>query len=122
LPERILQAKPRLARAAVIVDAILGTGFSGNVRSPLDLAIEAINEAGGAAKATIVAVDLPSGLDCDTGAPSNATVRAAHTITFVAAKAGFAAPAAGTYTGQVHIADIGAPAALVQEILAAASG
>ena len=121
-PERIMQAKSRLARAAVIVDAILGTGFSGNVRSPLDLAIEAINEADRAGKAIIVAVDLPSGLDCDTGAPSNTTVRATHTITFVAAKAGFAAPAAAAFTGQVHVADIGAPGALVQAILAAASG
>jgi NAD(P)H-hydrate epimerase len=121
-PERIEDGAAALAQASVIVDAALGTGFSGRVRSPLDRAIEAVNTAASASGALVVAVDLPSGLDCDTGAPSNVTVRAAHTITFVARKAGFAAPAAAAYTGQVHVADIGAPRTLVQEILGAASG
>jgi NAD(P)H-hydrate epimerase len=121
-PERIERAGAALGRAGVIVDAILGTGFSGQVRSPLDAAIEAINRAGAGGGAMVVAVDLPSGLDCDTGVPSNATVRAGHTITFVARKAGFAASGAAAYTGEVHVAAIGAPRTLVQEILGAASG
>jgi NAD(P)H-hydrate epimerase len=70
----------------------------------------------------VVAIDLPSGLDCDTGLPSNATVRAAHTITFVARKAGFASPGAAAYTGQARVADIGAPRTLVQAILGDLSG
>ena len=121
-PERIEPARPLLAQAAVIVDAVLGTGFSGQVRAPLDQVIAAINQAGGAGRAVVVAVDLPSGLDCDTGAPSNATARAAHTITFGARKAGFASPGAAAYTGQVHVADIGAPRTLVQMILGASAG
>ncbi len=112
--ERIEQARPILARAAVIVDALLGTGFAGDVRAPLDAAIEAIN---GARGAIVVAVDLPSGLDCDTGRPSNATVRAHHTVTFVARKAGFNAPGAEAFTGQVHVADIGAPRTILEDVL-----
>jgi NAD(P)H-hydrate epimerase len=116
--ERINQAGNRLRRAAVIVDAVLGTGFSGEVRPPLDGVIEAINTESRAAGAMVVAVDVPSGLDCDTGLPCNATVRAAHTITFAARKTGFDAPGAAAYTGQVHVADIGAPYSVIQEVLA----
>lgn len=114
--ERIAAAADRLGRAAIIVDALLGTGFHGQVRPPLNAAIEAINSA---ARAWTVAIDLPSGLDCDTGRPSNATVRADETISFVARKAGFAAAGAATYTGEVHVADIGAPPALIQAVLSA---
>ena len=112
-PDSIDAARRILERAEVLVDALLGTGFSGEVRSPLDRAIAAINAArdGGA---IVVAVDLPSGLDADTGRPSNAAVRADLTVTFVARKAGFDAPGAADYTGRVYVADIGAPAALIQ--------
>ncbi|MFN4260396.1 MAG: NAD(P)H-hydrate epimerase [Gemmataceae bacterium] len=94
-----------LQEAAWVVDALFGTGLSGPVRAPLDQVIEAIN----ASSARVLAVDIPSGLDCDTGQPLSATVRADHTVTFVAAKQGFSAPAARPYLGQVHVVDIGAP-------------
>ncbi len=113
----IREAAPRLQRADVIVDAILGTGFSGQVRSPLDLAIETINRC---SRAKVIAVDLPSGLDCDTGQPSNATIRATVTVTFVARKVGFDSPGASDYTGEVYVADIGAPRGVVQEVLSSA--
>jgi NAD(P)H-hydrate epimerase len=117
--DRIETAQPALGRATIVVDAVLGTGFAGEVRSPLDRVIEAINQAAGAT----VAVDVPSGLDCDTGRPSHATVRADLTVTFVARKAGFDAPGAAQFTGRVQVADIGAPATLLQEVLRAdASG
>ena len=93
----------------VVIDALLGTGFSGEVRPPLDRAIELINSADHALK---VAIDVPSGLDCNTGQPAAATVRADLTITFVAPKVGFAR--AADYTGQVLTADIGAPRTLLQ--------
>lgn len=115
-PERIDAARTTLRGAAVVVDAVLGTGFSGEVRPPLDRVITVINEAH-AGGVVVVAVDLPSGLDADTGRPSNATVRADLTVTFVARKAGFDAPGATEYTGRVYVADIGAPAGLVQELL-----
>ena len=61
-----------------------------------------------------LAVDLPSGLDCDTGTPSDPTIQAHHTCTFVAPKIGFANPAAAECLGQVHVVDIGAPRRLVE--------
>ncbi len=97
-----------VSRAQVVVDALLGTGFSGEVRPPLDRAIELINSANRALK---IAIDVPSGLDCNTGQPAAATVRADLTITFVAPKVGFAR--AADYTGRVLVADIGAPRTLL---------
>ena len=105
MADKILD-EPRLAaifaRAAWIVDALFGTGLTGPVRSPFDRVIELMNVSG----AKILAVDIPSGLDADTGEPLGVTVRAAHTVTFVAPKVGFANLAAATFTGQVHVADI----------------
>ena len=102
-----------LAGAAWIVDALLGTGARGEPRPPLDAVIERLN----AAAAAKLAVDLPSGLDCDTGQPARQTIRAEATCTFVAAKPGFFAPGAEQYTGQVYVLDIGAPRKLIEEVL-----
>ncbi len=101
-----------LATAEWIVDALFGTGLSGPVRSPLDQIIAAINSA----SARVLAVDIPSGLDCDTGQPLGAAVRADHTATFVALKKGFANPAAQEWLGKVHIIDIGIPRALINKV------
>lgn len=100
-----------LASAGCVIDALLGTGAMGEPRPPLAEVIDAINAAG----KPIVAVDLPSGLDCDTGQASQHTIRAAHTCTFVARKAGFDSPGASAYTGQVHIVGIGAPRRVLNE-------
>lgn len=104
-----------IRRDEIVVDALLGTGFRGEVRSPMAELIEAVNAA---AKRALIAVDVPSGLDCDTGLPSNATIRADLTITFVAAKTGFSAPSARPYIGRVEVADIGAPRELLIDVLA----
>jgi len=114
----ILRVEPvelgrQLADAAWIVDALLGTGARGEPRPPLDAVIEQINEHA----PRVVAMDLPSGLDCDTGQAARHTVRAAHTCTFVAAKPGFLTPGAQAYTGIVHVLDIGAPRKLVEDVL-----
>ena len=63
----------------------------------------------------VLAVDIPSGLDCDTGEALGAAVRARHTATFVACKKGFLNPASRAWTGEVHVIDIGAPRALVEK-------
>jgi NAD(P)H-hydrate epimerase len=97
-----------LAASEWVVDALFGTGLTGPVRPPLDRVIAAINGCG----ARVLAVDIPSGLDCDTGRPLGATVRATHTVTFVAQKKGFAEPSAKEWLGEVHVAGIGAPRAL----------
>jgi NAD(P)H-hydrate epimerase len=102
--------------AAWLVDAMLGTGARGDPRSPFDAAIDWFNARPATARA--LAVDVPSGLDCDTGVPSAHTVRADHTCTFGAMKAGFRLPFAGTYLGEVHVCDIGVPRELLVKIAA----
>jgi hydroxyethylthiazole kinase-like uncharacterized protein yjeF len=97
-----------LRQADLVVDALLGTGFAGQVRSPMAELIGRVNEVG---PPRVLAVDVPSGLDADTGRPSNACVRAHATCTFVAQKLGF--PAARAYTGHVHVLDIGVPRELL---------
>ena len=57
----------------------------------------------------VLAVDLPSGLDADTGMANGPTVRADHTCTLVAKKNGFLNEKAGKFLGQIHVLDIGAP-------------
>jgi len=99
-----------LASAEWIVDALYGTGFSGSLRPPMDEVVNRIN----ATRRPVLAIDIPSGLDCDTGIASGPAVRARHTITFVAEKVGFQNPAAAAYLGQVHVAGIGAPRALLE--------
>lgn len=95
----------QLARGEWLVDALYGTGLQGAVRPPLDQVISAMNAAPG----QVVALDIPSGLDADTGEPLGATIRARHTVTFATPKLGFDNPAARAYTGKVHVADIGFP-------------
>ena len=98
----------------LVVDALLGTGFSGSVRTPLDLLIQALNDTEAAA---VVAVDVPSGLDCDTGLVGNVAIQADLTLTFVAHKVGFSAEDAGTNLGQIKVLAIGAPPELIARVL-----
>ena len=100
-----------LAGADWIVDALLGTGASGAPQGAVATAIAAIAAARGRGVARVLAVDLPSGLDCDTGAAAGACVRADATATFVARKRGFDAAGAEAFTGPVHVIGIGAPRA-----------
>lgn len=92
-----------------IVDALLGTGISGGVRAPYDRMIEAIN----ASEATVLAVDLPSGLDCDEGRPLGCCVGANRTVSFVARKSGFDVQGAEAWTGPVTVLPIGVPGRLL---------
>ncbi len=101
--------RSELTLAEWIVDALFGTGLTGPVRQPFDRIIQCINES----NRRVLAVDIPSGLDCDTGQPLGPTVRAEHTVTFVAEKKGFANPLTKNWTGQVHVVDIGAPRRLL---------
>jgi NAD(P)H-hydrate epimerase len=101
-----------LTSAEWIVDALFGSGLQGAVRAPWDRMIATIN----ASPARRFAVDLPSGMDADTGEPLGACVRADHTATVVAMKAGFAQPVAQPWLGQVHVIGMGAPRKLLDEI------
>jgi NAD(P)H-hydrate epimerase len=113
-----ITAAAGISRAAEIagpaiwcVDALFGTGLTGPIREPYEHMVAAIN--GGSAR--ILAVDIPSGLDCDTGKPLGPCVRADHTVTFVAPKAGFANPESREWTGEVHVVGIGAPRVLLEQ-------
>jgi NAD(P)H-hydrate epimerase len=100
----------QLAGADWIVDALLGTGTQGAIREPYLTAIAAINRAG----KKVLAVDLPSGMDCDTGLPLGACIQASHTATFVARKPGFDVAGAERLTGPVRVIDIGVPKRLLE--------
>lgn len=97
--------RAREADCGVLVDALYGTGLASPLR-PKGLAlVEALR----ATPLPIVAVDLPSGLCCDTGQPLGAAVSAVRTVTFVGLKRGFSAPGAEAYTGPVEVVAIGCP-------------
>jgi len=121
-PDQRSQLGSAVAGCQVIVDALLGTGFSGQVRDELVDVIHTINDAADKG-AKILAVDIPSGLDCDTGQPSGAegdtTVQADVTVTFVAAKQGLVAESAEPFVGELEVVDIGAPPQLIQQVLPA---
>jgi NAD(P)H-hydrate epimerase len=89
--------------AAWVVDALLGTGLTRPVEGLLRSAIESINRSG----RPVLSLDLPSGLDADSGAPLGEAVRATFTVTFVAPKVGFSR--AVDYTGAVEVVEIGVP-------------
>ncbi|HEX3150643.1 MAG TPA: NAD(P)H-hydrate epimerase [Gemmataceae bacterium] len=94
-----------------IVDALFGTGLTRSLASPFADVVAAVNASG----RPVLAVDIPSGLDCDTGEPLGPTIKATHTATFVAWKKGFLNPNAKPWLGEVYVIDIGAPKKLVDE-------
>lgn len=90
--------------ADMVVDGLFGTGLSGQLNDNYKQLIESINRQ----KRPILAIDIPSGLDCDSGVPLRAAIRASWTVTFVAAKKGFTvSESAKKYTGEIFIASIG---------------
>jgi NAD(P)H-hydrate epimerase len=100
VPARV---KAFAADADMIVDGLFGTGLSGPLRDNYIQLIESIN----ACDCPILAIDIPSGLDCDSGRPLGAAVRADSTVTFVAVKKGFVCESAASYTGEIYVASIG---------------
>ena len=97
------QVKAFAADADMLVDALFGTGLSGQLSDEYKQLIDSIN----ACDCPILAVDIPSGLGCDSGQPLGAAVRANYTVTFVAVKKGFASESAAKYTGEIFVASIG---------------
>ena len=96
-----------LKMADVIVDGLLGTGTEGTIREPFASIIATINA--NRDHADVISIDIPSGLDPDTGKPLGPTVRATKTVTLAAVKVGFRKAGAAEYTGEVAVADIGVP-------------
>ena len=91
--------------ATWIVDALLGTGAKGEPRPPMDRVIGIANRI----DVRRLAIDIPSGLDSDTGQTSRSTFAADITCTFIDRKIGFDNPAAATWLGEVIVVGIGAP-------------
>ena len=96
-------------RASLIIDAIFGTGLNREVREPYLPVIQTINDRSG----KVVSIDIPSGLDCDTGQPHGISVKATLTITFVGIKRGFLQESASEYLGNIVVVDIGCPKRLL---------
>src|SRR5262249_40215938 len=109
-----LAARETMARsvswASLLVDALLGTGLAGPVREPYSTLISFLNHR----RAPILAIDIPSGLDCDTGEILGKAVRATRTVTFGAPKVGFGRGQGPETTGPVTVADISLPRKLLE--------
>jgi NAD(P)H-hydrate epimerase len=101
-----------LGRPALVIDALLGTGLVRDVREPFRTAIAQINNAG----CPVLAVDLPSGLDANTGEARGEAVRATVTATMVAPKEGFARKDGPAHVGRVVVVDIGVPPSVLERV------
>lgn len=99
--------------ADLVVDAVLGTGLDRQISGTALAAVMEINRARERGS-RVLAVDVPTGLDCDRGVALGAAVRANVTVSFVGIKAGFAELSAQEFVGDVVVADIGAPRELVE--------
>jgi NAD(P)H-hydrate epimerase len=112
-PAGLDQAAAEWGHSDLIIDALLGTGFTGEVRDPVGSIIDRVNALEGP---PVVAIDAPTGLDCQSGEPAASTIRAALTITVVALKTGFEQARAHDYTGELRTANIGVPPELVKAV------
>lgn len=104
---RLTKARRRalLRRADAVVDAIFGIGISRDVAEPYKTAIEEINRS----KNPVVSVDIPSGMNADTGEPMGACVRATRTVTLALPKLAFKRKGSRAHTGKVVVANISIP-------------
>jgi NAD(P)H-hydrate epimerase len=96
-------AKSVESSCSVLIDALLGTGCTGEVRGTIRNLIDSWPQV------ETIAVDVPSGLNADTGEPCGNAVSAAKTVTFQFPKKGFLNPTSKAYTGEIVVADIGIP-------------
>jgi NAD(P)H-hydrate epimerase len=113
----VADADPRVIKKvcnAVIVDAIFGTGLTQRPRDPFPSLVSAVKISG----CPVFAIDVPSGLDCDTGRCLGPCIEAHSTITFVAEKTGFTHAAARDCLGDCFVGDIGCPRELIEEVAA----
>jgi NAD(P)H-hydrate epimerase len=104
--------QPINTKIRVIIDALLGYNIKGNPRESTAVLIRYANETG----KPIVALDLPSGLDPDTGKAFNPCIRATSTLTLALPKTGLMVETARSYVGDIYLADIGIPKEVYEEV------
>ena len=107
--ESVEALREPMSRAPLIVDALLGIGWQAPLRPLQEHLIRLMNQSG----KPIVAVDVPSGLEADTGLPNPVAVKAAMTVTFGWPKQGLLLGEGPAHTGQLLVEDIGMPASLL---------
>ncbi|MFZ5596057.1 MAG: NAD(P)H-hydrate dehydratase [Bacillota bacterium] len=100
-----------LVRTDIIIDAIYGTGFRGKVKDLPGRVIEAVNAAG----KPVIAVDVPSGLEADTGSVNGPCIRAGITVAFGLPKVGVLLEPGAGYAGELRVADISIPPVLLDD-------
>jgi NAD(P)H-hydrate epimerase len=109
-PDEIAALRAELGEAALVVDALFGTGLVRPLLAPYPALFAAVRASG----APVLAVDLPSGLDADTGAILGAALQADVTVTFVAEKVGLRLGEGPRLAGAVRVAEIGVPRFLLE--------
>ncbi len=108
--------KTEMAHHPFFVDAILGTGLNSDVRGVFRTIIDFINELSRNTGRPVFSVDIPSGLNADTGMPWGTCIRAAATATFAFPKIGHLMLPGAEYTGRLHVVDIGIPPHIVKNV------
>ena len=101
-------------QADVLVDALLGTGVGGPLREPFGSIISMMNEYAG--KKFIISVDIPSGVNSDSGRVDGTAVKATKTVTFVFPKRGFFLQDGPRYVGEWKAVDISVPPSIVKDL------
>lgn len=99
---------------ALVIDAMLGTGLDRALADPFLDAVRWVNALRARRGTLVVAADIPTGLDADTGEALGDAIRADATVTFAGLKEGFLAPGARDFLGEITVADIGAPRELLE--------
>lgn len=112
-PRSVSLLAKRIASADLVVDAIFGTGFRGVAEGDFALAIKAINASG----VPVLAVDVPSGVDAESGAVTGPAVSAVRTVTFAFPKAGLYLFPGAEMAGELVVADIGIPSGLLDRVV-----
>jgi NAD(P)H-hydrate epimerase len=109
--KNISELSQELEKSNWIVDALFGTGLKGPIQGPYDQVIHYINHA----NKKVLSIDIPSGIDCDTGEELGHAIKAHDTVTLVAAKKGFDEANSKYFLGQLHIVGIGIPRVLLEQ-------
>lgn len=111
-PEPASAVEAALQAADLVLDALIGYSLRGAPREPVASLIRAANASG----TRLLALDLPSGLNGDSGEASEPTIRAAATLTLALPKAGLLRPAAREWVGELYVADISVPEAVYRRL------